>query len=112
MWVFGREDPLPRGIAGAPLTPGLEDWGPWGRNEESVEYELLGLQGWGRLAVPEKQEELLELGDSLTGGTWLSQIDQVELPRLHRCRDSGVARAAGDLSSAKHPHGCQYTHNI
>ena len=73
MGVFGWEDPLPRGIAGAPLTPGLEDWGPWARNEESVEFELLGLQGWGRLAVPEGQVVLLELGDSLTGGAWLFQ---------------------------------------
>jgi hypothetical protein len=76
MWVFGREDPLPRGIGGASCTPGLEDWGRWARNEESVEFELLGLHGWGRLAVPEGQEELLELADSLTGGAWLSQIDR------------------------------------
>ena len=74
--MFGREDPLPRGIAGAPRTPGLADWGRWARNEESVEFELLGLHGWGRLAVPEKQVNLLELGDSLTGGAWLSQIDR------------------------------------
>lgn len=75
LWVFGWEDPLPRGIGEAPRTSGLEDWGRWARDEESVEFELLGLHGWGRLAVPEKQVNLLELGDSLTGGAWLSQLE-------------------------------------
>ena len=82
-------------------------WGPGGAVKSRWSLSSSDVIAGGAWLFQKKTgENLLELGDSLTGGTWLSQIDQVELPRLHRCRDSGVTRAAADLSTAKYTQNC------